>query len=305
MKTDLPLKRLTRVCPQDILALAGLTGVEVLGVETLELPASKKSLDTVLRLRDASGHEFLHLIEWQGYPDKDFLWRTLWYAAWLGQGRNKVTVRVTVIYLTPGSDMGDTISQDVGEVGGWQVRFSCVRLWQLDAATALASGVPGLVTLSPLMAGATATMVEQAAQLLLSQVAPPAQSELLAALGIFAEPLFEAERFLQLVTRERLMASDLISLLTADMEKEIEALEQERASLLQENTVLHEQLYQRLQLAVEDIVAARFPNAPLLLSRQLRQITDPDRLQNLIHMVAVAPDLAEIERLVSSTAASN
>lgn len=69
MKTDVPLKRLTKLCPEDLLALLGGADSEVLSVETLELPAGATSLDTVLHLRDADGQPFLHMIEWQGYTD--------------------------------------------------------------------------------------------------------------------------------------------------------------------------------------------------------------------------------------------
>jgi hypothetical protein len=42
-------KRVTRLCPQDMLTLAGMVQADVLGVETLELTASKTSLDMVVR----------------------------------------------------------------------------------------------------------------------------------------------------------------------------------------------------------------------------------------------------------------
>lgn len=77
MKTDIPLKRVTRLQPADLLSLLHTTDAEVLGVETLELPSSRTSLDTVLRLRQADGTEYLHLIEWPGSPDPVVLWRTL------------------------------------------------------------------------------------------------------------------------------------------------------------------------------------------------------------------------------------
>lgn len=89
MKTDVPLKQLTRLCPADLLPLLGAPTAEVLGVEALELPMGKTSLDSVLRLRTPDGHEYLHLIEWQGYSDALILWRTLGYLAWLGQHRGE------------------------------------------------------------------------------------------------------------------------------------------------------------------------------------------------------------------------
>lgn len=97
MKTDLPLKRLTRLRPQDILVLIGQPAAEVVGVETLELPANKRSLDTVLHVRDNDKREYLYLIEWQGWRDEVFLWRVLDYIAWLGQNRPERPIMVSLI----------------------------------------------------------------------------------------------------------------------------------------------------------------------------------------------------------------
>ena len=63
MQTDIPLKRLTAICAADLLPLLGAAGMEVVGVEILELPSLTTALDTVLRLRDRRGWEHLHLVE--------------------------------------------------------------------------------------------------------------------------------------------------------------------------------------------------------------------------------------------------
>jgi len=63
MKTDIPLKRLTRLCAADRLTLVGSGDAEVLSVETLELPSSRTNLDTVLQVRGADGSPYLYLIE--------------------------------------------------------------------------------------------------------------------------------------------------------------------------------------------------------------------------------------------------
>lgn len=304
MQTDLPLKRLTRLCPADVLTLIGSPPVAVLGVETLELPASRRSLDTLLRLRDEAGQPYLHLIEWQNWRDPLFLWRVLDYLAWLGQNRTERPILVTVIYLTPEADTGATLHALRDGPGSWTVTFGCVRLWEQDAGAALSSGKPGLLALAPLMGGATATTVEQAAQQILAEVAPPAQGELLAALGVFAEPFLAAPAFIRLVTKERLMSSDLISYLledkVAEFAQEKAALIEEKMVLAEEKTALEATLRQRLQQAGEDILIGRFPNAPVILARQIRQVSDPDRLQALIQTLAGAPDLAAVEQAIAA-----
>jgi hypothetical protein len=106
-----------------------------------------------------------------------------------------------------------------------------VRLWEENAAAAVASGSPGLVTLSPLMRGATDTLVEQAARVIIDTVAQPTQGELLAALGPFAEPIFPLAQFFHLVTKERLMTSTCIRTL---FQEEFDELEQQKSELAQE-----------------------------------------------------------------------
>ncbi|HXT37661.1 MAG TPA: hypothetical protein VN837_18955 [Chloroflexota bacterium] len=79
MRTDIPLKTPTNLRSHDLLPLFGVSDATVLAVDTLELPSRSASLDTVLRLRDDNGLEYLHLVEWQGYPDPLFLWRAMGY----------------------------------------------------------------------------------------------------------------------------------------------------------------------------------------------------------------------------------
>jgi len=279
-------------------------------VETLELPAAKTSLDTVLRLRDSAGDESLHLIEWQGYTDRLILWRTLGYLAWLGQNRSERPIKATVIYLSPEDDVGETLVQAPHVPGGWSVTLSCIRLWQQDAQAALESGAPGLMALTPLMRGATAVMVEQAAQGLIQQTAPPSQGELLAALGIFAEPLVSTERFIRLVTKERLMTSDLISYLLkdklAEMEQahkqELARLEQEKAGLEQKREQERTRLEQEkagirgaLHVAIINTLQVRFPNTPSQMLGQVTRIEDAVQLQRVFQLALNAASLSAVK----------
>ena len=140
------------------------------------------------------------------------------------------------------------------------------------------------------MRGATAELVEAAAQALIQATAQPVQGALLTTLGIFAEPLLSAERFIRLVTKERLMTSDLISYLLQDKVEEF----------AQEKTALETKLRQMLQQMVEDTVVARFPSATVLLIRQLRHVDDLTKLQNLHRAVLAASDLAEVEQHIEA-----
>jgi hypothetical protein len=57
VETDLPLKTLTASRAADLLPLLGIPDAEVIGFESLELPAIATRLDTTLRLRTRQGTE--------------------------------------------------------------------------------------------------------------------------------------------------------------------------------------------------------------------------------------------------------
>ena len=223
METDIPLKALTAACARDLLSLFGSPGAEVIGVESPELPATSTRVDSLLRLRSLGGIEYLHLVEWQGYRDPSFLRRALYYWAWLTLYQ-ELPVRLTLVYLKPGDYTGSTFRHVVDGEEFLSVPFRCVRLWEQDAAAALAS---------PLMTGATPAMIEEAATLVLRAEPERArQAELLNILGIFAEPLVRAEGFIQMIGRERLMESRLMELLMQDKLAELDQQwEAERAQL--------------------------------------------------------------------------
>lgn len=295
MKTDLPLKRVTHLCATDLLPLLREEHASILAVESLELPASKGSLDTVLHLRGVDGQPYLHLVEWQGWRDPLILWRILSYLAWLGQHRPERPILATIIYLKPDDDGGDLLTQRLRDGRGWEVQMSCVRLWEQDAAATVASGIPGLLTLAPLMRGANERLVEQAAQTMLQQVPQPLQGELLAALGIFAEPLMTTDRFIRMVTKERLMSSDLIATLIGE-----KVTEYEQKMVLSEER--ERALYQNLQQMVEETLILRFPQAPARLILLLRTISDVAHLRAVHRSVLQATDLSSVIPLLESSA---
>jgi hypothetical protein len=296
VKTDIPLKRLTALCGADLLPLLGLPAATLLRVESRELPASATRLDTVLRIRSPQGQEYLHLVEWQGYPDRTVLWRLAGYRVWFGQQEPDTPVVGTVVYLRPEDDMGDSIVQTIdGQVvQPWSV--GRIALWEQDAQAALASARLGLIVLSPLMHNADTALVETAARLVLEQAPPPQQGDLLSILGVFAEPFLETQRFVDLVGRERLMSSDLFDYLMKDREAELQA--QLQAQLRQQE----EHFRLEFQQALEDTLLVRFPAAPLALVRDIRRIEAPPELRRLIVAVQQVPDLAAAEQLLREAA---
>ena len=294
MQTDIPLKVLTSTCPEDLLVLLGSPDATVLEVVSLVLPASAGRLDNVLYLRSAAGTEYRHLVEWQGYRDPLFLPRSLGYLAWLAVHHADLPLAVTLVYLRREDDAGGVLRQVLDGRVLWEVELPCVRLWEQDAAAAVASGRLGLLVLSPLMGGATAALVEEAGRAVLAQTEPSRQrADLLSILGVFAEPLLDATRFLQLMGREQLMASELMDLLVgykiAEMDAKFAEMVAERDAELAELVV--------------DALAARFPSAPISLADLIRQVRGPEALRQLHRVVLHAPDQAAAEQAIRAAAA--
>lgn len=63
METAISLRALAEACAPDLLELLSSPGATVLGVESPELPATTRRLDTLLRQRSARGTPYLHLVE--------------------------------------------------------------------------------------------------------------------------------------------------------------------------------------------------------------------------------------------------
>ncbi len=285
MRTDIPLKRLTALCGSDLLPLLGARYTTLLRVETLELPASADRLDSILTVRSPQGQEYLHILEWQGYRDPAVLWRLAGYLAWVGQRTPTIPVIGTLIYLAPQYDIGDKLDQIIDGVTVQSWPIHCVRLWEYDAATALASGALGQIVLSPLMRNANQQIVEEAAQAVLRQAPLPQQADLLVILGVFAEPFVAADRFVRLVGKELLMASDLVTYL---MEEQSAEREMRYAS--------------ELQRTLEAAIAARFPQAPLGLALTIQRIVKPEELHRLIIAAVQTPDLDTLVQQVNVAA---
>jgi len=251
----------------------------------------------------------------------------------VGQDEPHMTVIGTIVYLKPADDAGDTLTMAVdGQVQHhWSLR--CVRLWEQDAAAAVATGNLALATLSPLMHGADVTLVEQAARTLLTTAPPPQQADLLTILGVFAAPIMAPPRFIDLVTKEKLMSSDLIEYLAKDIIAEQEAkwqaqeatwqarmaetearlearLAADRAAMearleAEHAARLHAEREARLQTereTLEAMIALRFPDAPMRLTNLIRKITDVTRLPALRADIPDIPDLATLEQRLRDAA---
>lgn len=303
MQTDIPLKELTVACAPDLLPLLGAEGATVLEVESLELPTTATRLDTLLRLRSPRGTPYLHLIEWQGYHDPDFLKRTLYYRAWL-MLRRPEPVMVTLIYMKREDDVGDTLRQMVDDQEIFLTPFHCVRLWELDAEEAITGGRPGLAVLSPFMRGGNAALIEQAAAVVLRNVPDPAQQRtLISILGVFAEQFADPLQLEKLLGRDQLMESKLLDYLVGEKLKEQEQrfAEIERRAIEREKQ-LAEREQRHLHHAIGTAISSRFPMLPFAVGQKVMMIADPDLLLQLLDTLLLAPDQAAAEEAIRQAA---
>ena len=204
--------------------------------------------------------------------------------------------------MDPRADVGDTLTQtlDGREVTGY--RFDCVRLWQQDAVAAVASGL-GLAALSPLMGGADAALMEQAARVVLEGMTPgQAQGDLLSALGIFGEGLIGAGEFERLIGKERLMSSSLMEYLYKDKLAGVEREHAAERAQFESEREQRERERVRVRQAVVDAVSARFPQAPIAVVMPLQQVRDAERLYQVLRSVVRAPDQAAAEEAIREAA---
>ncbi|MGH2345346.1 MAG: hypothetical protein ACRDG4_08980, partial [Chloroflexota bacterium] len=292
VQTDIPLKELTVACAPDLLPLLGSEDATILGVESLELPAMATRLDTLLRLISPRGTPYLHLVEWQGYRDPGLLKRITHYRSWLVM-HQPLPVAATVVYLKREDDMGAVLQQTVDGKDVYVASVSTVRLWNLHADEAVASGRTGLAVLSPLMRGADRALVEEAAAVILRNERNSAQqTSLIGILGVFAEGLMEPVQLERILGRERLMESKLVDYLARDKIAEVERRANEREKQLTERELNH--MYQ----AISMVISSRFPTMPFAVGQATQSVTDPDRLLQLHNALLTATDQAAAETAI-------
>jgi hypothetical protein len=299
---------------KDLLPLFGMPDAELLRVETLELPATRTRLDNVLHIRSPKGQEYLLVVEWQGYADKAILWRLTSYLAWLALRYPDKTVLGTVVYLAPAYDMGDTLRQWIDDQLVYHCQLASVQLWKQDAQAALASGNLGLCALSPLMEGASEQVVLQALDTILRTASPPQQSNLLSILTTFSEPWVSTEHILRLVGKERLMESKIWNTLLAEAMDDIKArvveeykVEVEEYKAEVEEYKAEAEAYKTqaeqaarlhindMQQALENALITRFPQAPVRLMRDIRQLSQSSQFNDLIIALVAVQDVEEFE----------
>ncbi len=252
MQTDRPIKALFERQGQSLLPFVGETadGVRVAAVETLALPASERTIDSILRLEQGDLVWYRHL-EFQAERDPSLPRRCFDYYSRLVL-HYETAVFTTVVYPFAGADrdVPEAFRLRVGDRLAFEWRFDVVRLWQIDAARAFESGEPGPLALVPLLKGGDqpSTVLEAVRRLdsLPRAIAEDAMPTLLD----LASQRYDRSTFLEVLGKDRVMQSWIYQMGVDDgqVKGEAEASRRLCADLAKE---LHPRVADRVLPAIE------------------------------------------------------
>ncbi len=281
MSVDLALKVIFRKRARDLLALTGDAHARVLGTDVVELQALRRCVDFVVRL-ERDGETYPRHIEFQLAHRRDLLRRCFEYnCRLLLQCREPVLT--TVVYVEPPAPRGAPAFRVVlagREVNRWV--FDALRLWEIDARSALDAGL-GVMPLLPAMGGASLALVATAAERIRAGCVD-GRTDLLAALRVFAERRYTAAEVSRIIGRAEVMQSSLWQ--EALAEGQARGLAEGEARGLAEGAVLAER-----QLCAA-VVRKHHPKLLSLAGKAIASCDDP---KTLTRWVLAAPDLTDEE----------
>ena len=209
MDTDRPIKVLFERQGQSLLPFIGehRAGVRVTAVESVELPVLKRTIDSVLRL-ERGGLVWYRHVEFQAQKDSDMPRRCFEYNSRLILHYD-TAVLTTVLYLFPGADedVPDAFRLYVGDWLAYEWRFDVVRLWEIDADSALQSGEAGPLALVPLLRGGDEPEKVLEAVRRLDAMPGPQAADAMSVLLDFAAQRYDRATFMNVLGKDRVMQS--------------------------------------------------------------------------------------------------
>jgi predicted transposase YdaD len=207
--TDRPLKVLFERQGQSLLPFIGerQTDARVTAVESVNLPVPDRRIDSVLRL-ECDGLVWYRHLEFQAQRDPDLPRRCFEYNSRLILHYD-AAVLTTVLYLFPGADrdVPDAFRLYVGEWLAYEWRFDVVRLWEIDAQSALQSGEAGPLALVPLLRGGDDPDRLLAAVRMLDALPRPLSVDAMSVLLDFASQRYDRATFWNVLGKDRAMQS--------------------------------------------------------------------------------------------------
>jgi predicted transposase YdaD len=212
--TDRPIKVLFERQGQSLLPFIGehRTDVRVTAVDSVELPVPNRTIDSVLRL-ERDGLVWYRHLEFQAERDPDMPRRCFEYNSRLILHYD-AAVLTTVLYLFPGADrdVPDAFRLYVGDWLAYEWRFDVVRLWEIDAQSALQSGEAGPLALVPLLRGGDQPEKVLEAVRMLDAMPGPQSTGAMPVLLDFASQRYDRATFWNVLGKDRAMQSWLYQL---------------------------------------------------------------------------------------------
>lgn len=205
MDADQPLKALFRLQAASLLRLIGEDGARVLSTRVIELPATKRSVDTVLRLRRGP-ETYLRHVEFEMHYRRHLEARLFEYASRL-RLQLRLPVVTTVVLLKPPGPSQLAYREIVRGRIVCERRFDVLRLWELDPEQLLALG-PGPAALVGRASRVRPRHVRAAARLI-SRMPSVGRNDLLFVLQALCGERYTPMELARLIPREAVMASGM------------------------------------------------------------------------------------------------
>ena len=209
MDTDRSIKVIFLRQGESLLRYVGEVDARVTAAESPELPVPRRVVDCVLRLETEDLVWYRHL-EFQSRPDPDMSRRCFEYNTRLLL-HYRAPVLTTVVYLLPEAARGaqEAFRVYLGErlVNEW--RFDTVRLWEIDASTALQGDQAGPLALVPLLRGGGDPSVLAEAARRLDALPGPGAGDAMSVLVDLASGRYDWSTLVAVLGKERAMESYL------------------------------------------------------------------------------------------------
>jgi hypothetical protein len=205
---DQPLKRLFQVWTRSVLALLGERGAHVVSAGVIEMPASRRAVDLVIRLRRGS-ESYLRHVEFELRYRRGLELRLFEYAARLG-AQFRLPVFTTVVFLGPPAPKRMSYREGIGGQVVHERLFDIVRLWELDPDELLAMG-PGPAALVGRARDPAREHVQAAVELINRDTAQQERADLLYVLQALSAERYTAQELERMIPKEAAMASGMFA----------------------------------------------------------------------------------------------
>lgn len=253
MKSDIPIKRILQVRPEDWISFLfpALDEITLTDMPTDMVPKSESRMDNVKNVNN----EFVSHIEPNGYLDSTLPGRMLRYRADIWEytlRRNKETPPISqtvILFFEKHDNKLHSLRDNRFEDQALDYRYKVVKVWEIDVNEILERKLIGLYPLLPLARHEK----DENEELILSDAIQAIQtveddglkSDLLSAMSILAGEKYSKEFVKKYVRREQLMESALFQEWVAEFVDEAEEKAEERKAL----DVAKELLKRKMQLS--------------------------------------------------------